>query len=78
MYTAMFDEMNEGTAILKLVPTSATTPKGLHMVTMDADGFHLPSDWYLQVAGAISDSLKANTLSRTPNLPIHATSVSHR
>ena len=73
MYVGMFDEMSEGTAILKLAPTAATTPGGCHIVAMDADGFHLPSDWYLQVSRAISDLLKANKLFTAPNLPIHNT-----
>lgn len=70
MYIGMFDEMNEGTAIIKLAPTAETTPQECHLVTMDADGWKLPSDWYLQVAFAISRSLKVNTLYTTPNLPI--------
>ena len=71
MYTAMFDEVNEGTAIFKLAPTSATTPNGCYALTLDADGLQLPADWYLQVSGAISGSLKTNTLPSTPDLPIH-------
>ena len=51
---AMFDEVNEGTAILKAAPTRADTPAEAPFVTMDADGIPLPSDWYLQVAGAIA------------------------
>ncbi|MHB2016117.1 MAG: glycoside hydrolase family 71/99 protein, partial [Candidatus Xenobia bacterium] len=71
MYVGMFDEMNEGTAILKLAPTQATTPTGCHIVALDADGLRLPSDWYLQVTHAVSVGLKTQRLSSTPNLPLH-------
>jgi hypothetical protein len=51
---AMFDEVNEGTAILKAAPSRNDTPSEARFVTMDADGIPLPSDWYLRVAGAIA------------------------
>lgn len=50
MYGAMFDEVDEGTAIFKLAPTQALTPAQAPFVTLDADGYGLPSDWYLQLA----------------------------
>ena len=50
MYGAMFDEVDEGTAMFKLAPTRDSVPAGVPMVTLDADGDRLPSDWYLQLA----------------------------
>jgi hypothetical protein len=50
MYGAMFDEVDEGTAIFKLAPTRDSVPTGVPIVTLDTDGDQLPSDWYLQLA----------------------------
>ena len=44
LYVAMFDEMDEGTAIFKV---TNTPPTGAHFVTLDGK----PSDWYLRLAG---------------------------
>ena len=43
-YVAMFDEVDEGTAIFKV---SNTPPKPGRFVTYDG----LPSDWYLRLTG---------------------------
>ncbi len=50
VYGAMFDEVDEGTAMFKLAPTRESVPSGVPIVTLDADGEQLPSDWYLQLA----------------------------
>jgi len=50
LYGAMFDEVDEGTAMFKLAPTRDDAPAGVPVVTLDADGERLPSDWYLQLA----------------------------
>lgn len=50
IYIAMFDEIDEGTAMYKLAPTSNDIPVGVDLVTLDIDGYSLPSDWYLQLA----------------------------
>jgi hypothetical protein len=44
VYMAMFDEVDEGTAIFKV--TSSSPPQG-HFVGYDG----LPSDWYLRLVG---------------------------
>jgi hypothetical protein len=46
IYNAMFDEVDEGTAMFKLAP-----------VTLDADGCRLPNDWYLNLAGQVSAAI---------------------
>ena len=56
--TAMFDEIDEGTAMFKLAPTAATAPAQAPFVTLDADGESLPSDWYLRLAGAATEVLR--------------------
>lgn len=50
VYGAMFDEVDEGTAMFKLAPTRDSVPAGVPLITLDADGDRLPSDWYLQLA----------------------------
>lgn len=56
--TAMFDEIDEGTAMFKLAPTAATAPAQAPFVTLDQDGQPLPSDWYLRLAGAATETLR--------------------
>ena len=58
MYTAMFDEMDEGTAMLKMAETTDDLPVGADMVPLDADGISLPSDWYLRVGGEAGRMLR--------------------
>jgi hypothetical protein len=50
LYNAMFDEVNEGTAMYKIVPKRSMAPLEATWVTLDADGYNLPSDWYLRLA----------------------------
>jgi hypothetical protein len=49
IYGAMFDEVDEGTAMFKLAPTQAQLPQG-SFVPLNIDGEALPSDWYLRLA----------------------------
>lgn len=51
LYGAMFDEVNEGTAIYKVVPKRSMAPVEASWVALDADGYDLPSDWYMRLAG---------------------------
>jgi hypothetical protein len=51
---AMFDEVNEGTAILKAASHRKDAPEQGYWLTLDADGAELPSDWYLRLAGEIT------------------------
>ena len=60
VYGAMFDEVDEGTAMFKLAPTRDSVPAGVPMVTLDADGDHVPSDWYLQLARQAQQRLSAS------------------
>jgi hypothetical protein len=59
-YLAMFDEVDEGTAIFKTASNSSMAPSDNDIVTLklNADGVNLPSDWYLQVTKYISDSIQ--------------------
>jgi hypothetical protein len=51
---AMFDEVNEGTAIFKVASKRSDAPDQGFWLTLDADGADLPSDWYLRLAGEIT------------------------
>ena len=62
MYGAMFDEVDEGTAMFKVVPTAVALPASPAFVPLDADGYRLPSDWYLQLAGEAGRTLRGERL----------------
>jgi hypothetical protein len=51
---AMFDEVNEGTAIFKAASHRSDAPDQGYWLTLDADGADLPSDWYLRLASEIT------------------------
>ncbi len=51
---AMFDEVNEGTAMFKLAAKRQDAPDQGFWLTLDADGADLPSDYYLRLAGEIT------------------------
>jgi hypothetical protein len=57
-YVAMFDELDEGTAIFKVAATQNDAPVGAHFLTLDAEGDDLPSDWYLQLVGEAAKNLR--------------------
>jgi hypothetical protein len=75
LYGAMFDEVDEGTAMFKLSPSAASTPNTGSWVTLDIDGTNLPSDWYLQLASAAGKMLRGET-SLSAQIPISPTMVS--
>jgi hypothetical protein len=58
VYGAMFDEVDEGTAMFKLVPTAGQLPAQGTFVPLNVDGESLPSDWYLRVAGEATRVLR--------------------
>lgn len=79
---AMFDEVDEGTAIYKVAPTQAGVPATSQFpndqpepgifVSLDSDGYDLPSDFYLQLADAINQSLDGDR-PLGPEMPIEST-----
>ena len=69
MYVAMFDEVDEGTAMYKMVETTDGLPLGADQVPLNEDGYDLPSDWYLQVGTEIQKMLEGS-INLTPDLPI--------
>ena len=56
IFVAMFDEVDEGTAIFKTASTASRAPSNTNFVTLDIDKdtsheMNLPSDFYLQLVG---------------------------
>jgi hypothetical protein len=60
LYGAMFDEMNEGTSMLKMAPTTNQIPVGASLVPLNIDSYALPSDWYLQLANQAGRMLRGD------------------
>lgn len=60
LYTAMFDEANEGTAIFKLAVHPDDLPADVAMIPLDKDGCKTAAaDMYLRLAGAASRVIHA-------------------
>ena len=59
LFTAMFDEINEGTAIFKLAADQSEEPAGTELFSLDADGCRTAtSDMYLHFAGRAARALR--------------------
>ncbi len=59
LYTAMFDEINEGTAIFKLVADGNQEPTGTDLFALDTDGCSAAgTDMYLRLAGEATRALR--------------------
>jgi hypothetical protein len=60
IYGAMFDEVDEGTAMFKMAPTPNELPVQGTFVPLNIDGQALPSDWYLRLAGEATKMLRGD------------------
>ncbi len=60
IYIAMFDEIDESTAMYKLAENDAQTPDQGYWLTLDADGYDLPSDWYLRCAKKATEIVRGD------------------
>jgi len=65
----MFDEVDEGTAMYKMVETTSDLPLDADQVPLNEDGYDLPSDWYLQVGKEIQKMLEGS-IPLTQDLPL--------
>jgi hypothetical protein len=70
VYVAMFDEVDEATAIYKVTENDSQTPTTCQFVTLDEDGENLPSDWYLRLTGEATKMLR-NQIGLTSTIPIN-------
>jgi hypothetical protein len=69
LYGAMFDEVDEGTAMYKVAPTAAQTPTQAPFVPLDVDGVPLSSDFYLRLADQAGRALRKQ-IALTPAVPL--------
>ncbi len=69
IYVAMFDEVDEGTAMHKMVPTAAQLPVQGTFVPLNVDGYNLGSDWYLRLADQAGKMLRGE-IPITSSIPI--------
>ncbi|KAF7367697.1 hypothetical protein MSAN_00833500 [Mycena sanguinolenta] len=60
-YGAMWDEYDEGTAFLPVVERKRQLPESDRwpFLALDEDGFDLPSDWYMRIAGFAAEGLRS-------------------
>jgi hypothetical protein len=79
MYFAMFDEYDEGTAIMKAATDWSLIPTDQYFLTLSTDGIWVSSDFYLRVAGAATTMLKSTgSPSGTVSVPHSAGPVYYR
>lgn len=69
IYVAMFDEVDEGTAMFKVAENKSQVPAQGTWLTLDVDGYKLPSDWYLRLGGASTRMLRKE-IPLTSTIPI--------
>ena len=60
LYAAMFDEVDEGTALFPTEAREEKLPKGGQMSFLNQDGCALPDDWYLRITGKAAYYLRRN------------------
>ena len=62
MYGAMWDEYDEGTQFLPAITKAADLPHDesgkFNLIACDIDGYDVPSDWYMRIAGYGSSLVK--------------------
>lgn len=58
LYTAMFDELDEATAIMKIATDERKTPKNSTLVRIKTPNCDVNSDFYLKLAGTATENLR--------------------
>lgn len=66
---AMFDEVDEGTAMFKLVPDAKYFPADSNLLGLNIDGCALNSDFYLRLGSAVGSVLRGE-IPKQRSLPI--------
>ena len=69
IFVAMFDEVDEGTAMFKVATNPDQIPVGAKMVTLNMDGCTVPSDWYLKLGDETGKMLRGE-IPLTAKIPI--------
>ncbi|MDX6356638.1 MAG: hypothetical protein QOF98_3541 [Streptomyces sp.] len=60
-FIAMFDEYDEATAIAPAATDTSMIPTNQYFLTLDADGTHVSSNFYLRLAGAATKMINGST-----------------
>jgi hypothetical protein len=77
MYVAMYDEIDEGTAMYKMAETQNDCPVlNPALVPLNEDGYNLPNDWYLQIGTEIQKMLEGS-IGLTEVLPLTLTTSNY-
>ncbi|KAF8236974.1 hypothetical protein L208DRAFT_1432071 [Tricholoma matsutake] len=60
IYGAMWDEYDEGTALMPVVSSKRLLPSSDYFpfMSLDVDGYDLPSDWYMRICGLAAEGLR--------------------
>ncbi|WP_421897767.1 T9SS type A sorting domain-containing protein [Marinoscillum sp.] len=61
LYIAMFDEIDEATSFFKMPENAEQSPDKGYWLDLSADGYDLPSDWYLRCVRLATDVVKGLT-----------------
>jgi hypothetical protein len=69
LYVSMFDEVDEGMAMFKMVAASQDLPVDSPLVALDVDGYNLPADWYLLLGGETGKALRGE-IPLSPEMPL--------
>ncbi|KAF4584608.1 hypothetical protein EYR40_004606 [Pleurotus pulmonarius] len=61
MYGAMWDEYDEGTALMPVIEKKRLLPQSdkFPFLALDEDGFDIPSDWYMRICGFAAEGLRS-------------------
>jgi hypothetical protein len=62
LYGAMFDEVDECTALFPVEAQKDNLPEGAKMVYLDQGGYLLPDDWYLRIVGNAAEFLRSGEM----------------
>ncbi|KIK62413.1 hypothetical protein GYMLUDRAFT_223561 [Collybiopsis luxurians FD-317 M1] len=64
MYGAMWDEYDEGTALMPVVEKTRLLPRAekFSFLALDADGYDLPADWYMRICGFAAEGLRSERM----------------
>ncbi|KAJ3781821.1 hypothetical protein GGU10DRAFT_365460 [Lentinula aff. detonsa] len=64
MYGAMWDEYDEGTALMPVVEKSRLLPRSekYPFMALDVDGYDLPADWYMRICGLAAEGLRSERM----------------
>ena len=76
LYNAMFDDLDDGTAMFKIsasakdIPVNNVPHTSFHFKALDDDGLSLPTDRYLTLAGKVTSALhQGQQLGQYPGAP---------